>query len=479
MNQGYFRQVAAQTQTRLWINNPTVDEAKMALHAGAIACTTNPTYVARLLRLPDAKEDTLRIIDQVISEIEDDTEAAALIQRKVISHMASCFMPRYTETNGHEGFVSLQMDPCLEQDPAKIVAEALSDFEMFPNCIAKIPVIPSGLTAIDCLVRLNKPVIATEIMAISQAIAVCDVYRKASEESGNTPAFFVTHISGILDEHFKAEADSLGVTLSPEAIRLAGCSIAKKQYTLMRERNLPGILLGGGARDLHHFTELVGGKVHITLNWQGSACLLEENPPAIENNMDKPVPLDIINELCEKLPTFKKAWDEDDLKPGEFDDFGPVVRFRTQFLNGWNKLLETIRERRSISPPKSIKTDQSQMNGILPVLIHRSFCKVGDNPSVEIRPGIFRSTLVYNQDNMLCHFHENAGAPVDLHTHVAIQCGYVLHGKVKFFDAQGNERILVPGDGYLFNSNEPHGSVALEETDLIECFSPARPEYLD
>jgi quercetin dioxygenase-like cupin family protein len=80
---------------------------------------------------------------------------------------------------------------------------------------------------------------------------------------------------------------------------------------------------------------------------------------------------------------------------------------------------------------------------------------------------------------MLCHFHENAGARVDLHTHFAIQSGYVLHGKVKFFDAEGNERILGPGDGYLFNSNEPHGSVALEETDLIECFTPARPEYLD
>ena len=33
MDQGYFRQVAAQTQTRLWINNPTVKEAKLALNA--------------------------------------------------------------------------------------------------------------------------------------------------------------------------------------------------------------------------------------------------------------------------------------------------------------------------------------------------------------------------------------------------------------------------------------------------------------
>jgi quercetin dioxygenase-like cupin family protein len=155
------------------------------------------------------------------------------------------------------------------------------------------------------------------------------------------------------------------------------------------------------------------------------------------------------------------------------------VRFRTQFLDGWEKLLETIRERRTNSTAKFIKMDQSPKKDIPAVLTHRGFCRVGDNPPVEIRPGIFRSTLVYNKENMLCHFHENAGARVDLHTHVPMQCGYVLSGKVKFFDAQGNERILGPGDGYLFQSNEPHGSVALEETDLIECFTPARPEYLD
>lgn len=474
MNQGYFRQVAAQTQTRLWINNPTVEEANKALNAGAIACTTNPTYVARMLRPPETQEDTLRIIDHVISENQDNSEAAALIQRKLVAKMATSFMPHFKETNGREGFVSVQMDPRFDQDSAKTVAEALLDYELFPNCIAKIPVIPSGLIALDCLVRLNKPVVATEIMAISQAISVCEVYKKASEESGNSPAFFVTHISGILDEELKAEAEALGVTLSPEAIKLAGCSVAKKQYKLMQERNLPGIILGGGARNLHHFTELVGGNVHVTLNWSGTVSVLEENSPAVENLMDKPVDETIIQELCDKLPTFAKAYAEDGLKPNQYADFGPVVRFRTQFMNGWNKLLETIQERRAMS---SIKTNN--IDDIPKVSAHRGFCRVGENTPVEMRPGIFRSTLVYNTDNMLCHFHEKAGARVDLHTHLAMQSGFVLRGKVKFFDAEGNERILGPGDGYLFNSYEPHGSVALEETDLIEWFAPARPEYLD
>ena len=69
MKQGYFRQVAAQTSTRLWINNPTTEEVKKALYAGAIACTTNPTYSARMLRLPETREKALSIVDKSITEI--------------------------------------------------------------------------------------------------------------------------------------------------------------------------------------------------------------------------------------------------------------------------------------------------------------------------------------------------------------------------------------------------------------------------
>ena len=86
------------THTRLWINNPTIEEAKISLNAGAISCTTNPTYVARLLRLPETQEETLRIVDQVISETQDDTEAATLIQRRLIAKMAGSFLPHYNET---------------------------------------------------------------------------------------------------------------------------------------------------------------------------------------------------------------------------------------------------------------------------------------------------------------------------------------------------------------------------------------------
>ncbi len=507
MQTAYFKKINEQTATRLWINNPTVGDVRQGLEAGAIHCTTNPTYAARMLRETESRDFALRVVDAVLSECADDNKAAALIQRRLIAEMAQGFMPHFEATKGKEGLVSIQMDPRFEEDAAAIVAEALADFALIPNAIAKIPVIPSGLRAIDCLVRLNKPVIATEIMGIAQALAACEVYKRASEESGFSPAFFVTHISGILDEELKAEAEALDVEVSPEALYIAGCAVAKKQYRLMQELNLPGVLLGGGARGPRHFTELVGGNLHITLNWAGTALELEQNPPALEARIELPVPQALIDELKAKLPTFARAYDEKGLKPEEFHNFPPVVRFRNQFLKGWEELLATIRERRALltaPSPQKLNTSgesgqeisgkllqqvpetaciskllQNPPDGSPLVGVQRSYCKLAEHQPVEIRPGIFRSTLVYNAENMLCHFFEKAGARVDLHTHYAVQSGYVLRGRLMFFDAEGNEHILLPGQGYLFGSNEPHGSVALEESEIIETFTPGRPEYLD
>ena len=48
--------------------------------------------------------------------------------------------------------------------------------------IAKIPVTAAGLKAIEYLIGEDVPIIATEVMAISQAITVCKLYERACEK---------------------------------------------------------------------------------------------------------------------------------------------------------------------------------------------------------------------------------------------------------------------------------------------------------
>lgn len=105
-----------------------------------------------------------------------------------------------------------------------------------------------------------------------------------------------------------------------------------------------------------------------------------------------------------------------------------------------------------------------------------------ESVATEVFPGVTRRTMCYNEDSMLCHFVFKRGAKVPRHQHLAVQNGYVISGRVRFFTFDGETRkefVASAGDGYLFASNQPHGGECLEDSELIECFTPLRPEYLD
>ncbi len=96
--------------------------------------------------------------------------------------------------------------------------------------------------------------------------------------------------------------------------------------------------------------------------------------------------------------------------------------------------------------------------------------------SVEILHGIYRKTLTYNKNMMLCYFNLIKGSQIPLHSHKEHQIGYVLKGKLKFFTENG-EFIAEEGDSYVFESNEKHGAKILEDSEVIDVFSPSREDY--
>lgn len=100
-----------------------------------------------------------------------------------------------------------------------------------------------------------------------------------------------------------------------------------------------------------------------------------------------------------------------------------------------------------------------------------------DLTPVENPEGIFRTTMGFTENAMLCHFNMKKGAMVPLHNHPAEQVGYVVSGRIKFIKKDGDGFIAETGCGYEFKSMEYHGAEVLEDSKVIECFSPARDEY--
>ncbi|UCD02099.1 MAG: cupin domain-containing protein [Promethearchaeota archaeon] len=95
---------------------------------------------------------------------------------------------------------------------------------------------------------------------------------------------------------------------------------------------------------------------------------------------------------------------------------------------------------------------------------------------IEGLQGILRRTLVYNDSLMLCHFILKKNAEVPVHQHKEHQIGYVIKGKLKFITENG-EFIAKEGDSYVFDSNEKHGALILEHTEIIDVFNPSREDY--
>lgn len=350
MSKTYFSELHATTDTRFWINNPSLAEMDAALAEGAFACTTNPAYCAKLLKSDKAALDAMidGLIDGHFADGRtefDFEEMAAAVYREAAKALMLRMLPVYTATNGSAGFVTMQDDPSYDADTEHTVANILKNRKLAPNYMAKIPVIRGGIEAIEECVRLNIPICATEVFAVSQALYMCEAYEKACAKYGNRPVMYLTHISGIFDEYLGKYAKRMGIEIEESVLKQAGVAVAHKQYAKLKEAGFNITMLGGGARGLHHFTGLVGGP-HITINWSTAVELLEGDIP-VKSVIDESADEAVIAELRAKLDAFRKAYDDDGLTLDEFADYGPVQLFRNSFLNGWFTLQAEIAARRN------------------------------------------------------------------------------------------------------------------------------------
>jgi len=344
MKKSYFIRVAEQTPTEFWINNPTREQADLALQHGATGVTHNPSFTQKMIDHPKEGEYARKMLAEAMREANDPNEIIAIFQRKMVKPIAEKFMPVFEKTKGQKGYVSIQSDPIREHDPDVIIQEGLKNIKLSPNICIKIPTTQAGLTAMEYLISKNIPVNATEFFAINQGVQLCENYIKVSKKSGNAPALFISHIAGIYDDHLKNVIESEKIDISPDILCQAGLAITRKFYQMQMERNYPGTIVGGGARGLHHYTEIVGGRICGTINWEGTADKLIELDPPVVYRIFNPVESYVIDELNNKLVDFKRGWFEDGLPIDEFDDFGPVLLFTGSFIKSWKRVLSIINE---------------------------------------------------------------------------------------------------------------------------------------
>ncbi len=105
------------------------------------------------------------------------------------------------------------------------------------------------------------------------------------------------------------------------------------------------------------------------------------------------------------------------------------------------------------------------------------FYKKNENGYKQILEGIQIKTLVYGDKSLLSEFHLEKGSRLPLHAHPQEQTGYMIAGHIRL--SVGGEVFEVkPGDSWCIPGATKHGAEILEDSIIIEVFSPLREDYL-
>jgi quercetin dioxygenase-like cupin family protein len=100
-----------------------------------------------------------------------------------------------------------------------------------------------------------------------------------------------------------------------------------------------------------------------------------------------------------------------------------------------------------------------------------------ENPWIDICPGIKRRTVTSGKTMYQMLARLEGGSKMPEHRHPQEQIVHILEGRMKLI-VDGTPHELVTGDSFYLASNVPHGVETVEETRVLDTFSPPREEYL-
>jgi quercetin dioxygenase-like cupin family protein len=102
---------------------------------------------------------------------------------------------------------------------------------------------------------------------------------------------------------------------------------------------------------------------------------------------------------------------------------------------------------------------------------------VNENPWIELAPGIRRRTVTHGATMYQMIAELKAGSVMAPHQHPQEQIIHIISGRMKV-NVGNDSRVLGPGDSYYLASNVAHGVETLEDTRVLDTFSPPRDEYI-
>jgi transaldolase len=152
-----------------------------------------------------------------------------------IAHAAALFRPVYEQTDGVDGWVSLEVSPALAYDTVSALAAAkgLHGQAGLPNLFIKIPGTKEGLPAIEEAIFAGIPINVTLLFSREQYVAAAEAFLRGIErriDAGLKP------VVGSVASIFISRWDVAVMGKIPDSLRdKLGIAIAKRTYKAYRE----------------------------------------------------------------------------------------------------------------------------------------------------------------------------------------------------------------------------------------------------
>ena len=222
----------------LWLDNITRD----LLNSGTLkryidelsvtGLTSNPTIFDHAIKNSTAYDAAIR---EKLSKGKSGEALFFELALEDITRAADLFRPVYDQTDGVDGWVSLEVSPLLAYDTASTLAAAkdLHGRAGRPNLFIKIPGTQEGLPAIEEAIFAGIPINVTLLFSREHYVSAAEAFLRGIErriDAGLKPGV------GSVASVFISRWDSAVMGKVPDSLRdQLGIAIAKRTYKAYRQ----------------------------------------------------------------------------------------------------------------------------------------------------------------------------------------------------------------------------------------------------
>jgi transaldolase/glucose-6-phosphate isomerase len=183
-------------------------ELQELVDKGVRGVTSNPTIFEKAIA---GSTDYDWVMGNLVAEGKSVDEIYEALAFDDIGKAAQLLRPLYDESDGADGYVSMEVSPTLAHDTAGTIADAQRIFATLqqPNVMIKIPATSAGIPAIEATIAAGINVNVTLIFSLEQYRAVAEAYLSGLEKLAaaggdlrkvaSVASFFVSRVDAMVD----------------------------------------------------------------------------------------------------------------------------------------------------------------------------------------------------------------------------------------------------------------------------------------